>query len=514
MEESRRGQEKRGRSRRAGSRGGERRGEAPRREQEYRGETSRREQEYRRETTGREPEYSGEAPRREQEYRRQSRREREARDGRRPGCLLVSVLTIAVITAVIAAAVFAARTGNWPGRTEASAEETARSLETDAFPGDEDVSDDTEGIAIGDDASEPETAPAQPEGQSGVTVDTLLETMSTEEKVLQLFMVTPEALTGVDEVYAAGSRTQEAIDRYPVGGIVYFKQNLKTPEQVVDMITRTQKYSRDRIGVNLLIGVDEEGGQVTRIGGRKEFGIPSIENMSEIGAAGDPARAYEVGVQLGDYLSKLGFNLDFAPVADVLTNPENTVVAKRSFGSDGAITAAFVTEEVRGLQSKGVSAVLKHFPGHGGTAGDSHEGYAYTERTLDELMAEDLVPFKEGIDAGARFVMAAHISAPNVTGDDTPASLSGTMITGILREKLGFDGVVITDALNMGAITQHYGSAEAAVNALSAGADMLLMPEHFEEAYNGVLTAVQDGTIGEERLNQSVRRILTVKMGA
>lgn len=497
MEESRRGQERRGRSRRAGSRGGERRMEATRREQEYRGEATGREPERRRETTGREP-----------EYRRQSHREREARDGRRRGCLLFAVLTIAVF-----AAVFAARTGIWPGRTDASAEETARSLETDAFPGDEDVGNAAEGIAIGDDASAPETAPAQPEGQFGVTVDSLLESMSMEEKVLQLFMVTPEALTGVDEVYAAGSRTQEAINRYPVGGIVYFKQNLKTPDQVVDMITRTQKYSRDRIGVNLLIGVDEEGGQVTRIGGRKEFGIPSIENMSEIGAAGDPARAYEVGVQLGDYLSKLGFNLDFAPVADVLTNPENTVVAKRSFGSDGAVTAAFVTEEVRGLQSRGVSAVLKHFPGHGGTAGDSHEGYAYTERTLDELMAEDLVPFKEGIDAGVRFVMAAHISAPNVTGDDTPASLSGTMITGILREKLGFDGVVITDALNMGAITQHYGSAEAAVNALSAGADMLLMPENFEEAYNGVLTAVRNGTIGEERLNQSVRRILTVKMG-
>lgn len=263
----------------------------------------------------------------------------------------------------------------------------------------------------------------------------------------------------------------------------------------------------------MLIGVDEEGGQVARISGREEFGIAAFEDMSEVGAAGDPKRAYEVGDRIGAYLSEMGFNMDFAPVADVLTNPENTVVARRSFGSDGAVVSAFVKEKVKGMESHGVSAVLKHFPGHGGTSGDTHEGYAYTERTLDELMAEDLVPFKEGIDAGIHFVMAAHISAPNAAGDDTPASLSEVMITDVLRNKLGFDGIVITDALNMGAITQQYSSSEAAVKALQAGVDILLMPENFSEAYNGVLTAVKHGTISEERLNQSVRRILRVKLG-
>lgn len=424
----------------------------------------------------------------------------------RVGCLIPAMLMFIVVISVLTFAVLYSR--DEKQKSDAALRETARSLSPDAFPGDEKGAQEESGVTIGE---EP-VAKGTLDDVEKKTADDIISSMSTEEKVLQLFMITPEALTGVDEVYAAGTKTQEALSKYPVGGIVYFRQNLRSPDQTSDMIVRTQKYSRDRIGVELFIGLDEEGGQVSRISGREEFGIPAIENMSEIGAAGDPGRAYEVGEQIGTYLSKLGFNLDFAPVADVLTNPKNTVVAKRSFGNDGSLVAAFVKEEMKGLESRGVSAVLKHFPGHGGTAGDTHAGYAYTERTLDEMLAEDLVPFKEGIESGASFIMAGHISAPQVTGNDMPASLSKELITGVLRGKLEFDGVVITDALNMGAITQQYTSSEAAVKAFQAGADMLLMPDNFEEAYGGMLEAVKSGAISEERLEQSLRRILNVKL--
>lgn len=445
-----------------------------------------------------------------EDHKGRSRREREQRKGGRPGCLILVALLFIII---IAGAVFFMDAK--VQQEETVSRESSTPVETLVFPGDEKPNAGDAQIGGKTTGAGPleitDTSKASEDAE--MTPDSLLAAMSTEEKVLQLFMLTPEALTGADEVFAAGARTQEAINQYPIGGIVYFKQNLRSKEQVTDMITGTQKYSRDRIGVDMLIGVDEEGGQVARISGREEFGIAAFEDMSEVGAAGDPKRAYEVGDRIGAYLSEMGFNMDFAPVADVLTNPENTVVARRSFGSDGAVVSAFVKEKVKGMESHGVSAVLKHFPGHGGTSGDTHEGYAYTERTLDELMAEDLVPFKEGIDAGIHFVMAAHISAPNAAGDDTPASLSEVMITDVLRNKLGFDGIVITDALNMGAITQQYSSSEAAVKALQAGVDILLMPENFSEAYNGVLTAVKHGTISEERLNQSVRRILRVKLG-
>lgn len=458
---------------------------------------------------------------RSQRSRGRRSRKRSGRSGGRLGCLLVVLLLIAVLAAGV---VFAARESNLL-KERIAARDSSGAVGIEIFPGDEragnkagitgEYSEGEEGPSDSSDSSEA----AGDFAQGGLTGQALedaaakkLASMTTEEKVLQLFFITPEALTGVDEVYAAGAKTKEMLETYPVGGLVYFRQNLRTPDQVKDMLTRSRKYSRDRIGLDLFTGVDEEGGEVARISGREEFGIAAFPSMSEIGAEGDPQKAYEVGSSIGTYLSDLGFNLDFAPVADVLTNPENTVVAKRSFGSDGAITAQFVIKEMEGLKSQGVDAVLKHFPGHGGTAGDTHQGYAYTERTMDQLMAEDLVPFKEGIDAGAGFIMAAHISAPQVTGGDEPASLSKTLLTDVLRGKLGFQGVIITDALNMGAITEKYSSAEAAVLAVKAGADMLLMPANFSEAYNGVLNAVGDGTISETRLDESVMRILRVKL--
>lgn len=343
-------------------------------------------------------------------------------------------------------------------------------------------------------------------------VQQIVDSMSLEEKVAQLFLVQPEAIVDIGTATAAGDATKQAINKTPVGGFVYFSDNLQSEQQVQDMLRNVQKYSEDRIGLPAFLSVDEEGGTVARVASTGRFDVADVGDMAKIGASGDVQQARQAGETIGSYLSELGFNLDFAPDADVLTNPDNTVVKKRSFGSDPQVVSDMSLAVAQGLAQHQVYSVYKHFPGHGATAGDTHQGYAYTDKTLDELKQSELIPFENAIQNNAAFIMAAHISAPRVTGDDTPASLSKTMITDILRGQMGYDGIVVTDAMNMGAVTEQYTSAQAAVKALQAGADLVLMPEDFQEAYQGVLDAVKDGTLTEQRINESVTRIVKVKV--
>lgn len=343
-------------------------------------------------------------------------------------------------------------------------------------------------------------------------VQNIVDSMSLEEKVAQLFLVQPEAIVDIGTATAAGDATKQAINKTPVGGFVYFSDNLQSEQQVQDMLRNVQKYSEDRIGLPAFLSVDEEGGTVARVASTGRFDVTDVGDMAKIGASGDVQQARQAGETIGSYLSELGFNLDFAPDADVLTNPDNTVVKKRSFGSDPRVVSEMSLAVAQGLAQHQVYSVYKHFPGHGATAGDTHQGYAYTDKTLDELKQSELIPFENAIQNNAAFIMAAHISAPRVTGDDTPASLSKTMITDILRGQMGYDGIVVTDAMNMGAVTEQYTSAQAAVKALQAGADLVLMPEDFQEAYQGVLDAVKDGTLTEQRINESVTRIVKVKV--
>ena len=343
-------------------------------------------------------------------------------------------------------------------------------------------------------------------------VQQIVDSMSLEEKVAQLFLVQPEAIVDIGTATAAGDATKQAINKTPVGGFVYFSDNLQSEQQVQDMLRNVQKYSEDRIGLSAFLSVDEEGGTVARVASTGRFDVTDVGDMAKIGASGDVQQARQAGETIGSYLSELGFNLDFAPDADVLTNPDNTVVEKRSFGSDPRVVSDMSLAVAQGLAQHQVYSVYKHFPGHGATAGDTHQGYAYTDKTLDELKQSELIPFENAIQNNAAFIMAAHISATRVTGDDTPASLSKTMITDILRGQMGYDGIVVTDAMNMGAVTEQYTSAQAAVKALQAGADLVLMPEDFQEAYQGVLDAVKDGTLTEQRINESVTRIVKVKV--
>ena len=362
----------------------------------------------------------------------------------------------------------------------------------------------------------PEQEPEKSSGQETVSVqqqiDGYLEEMTLEEKVAQLFIIQPEAILDVGTAVAAGDATREAIDKYPVGGFIYFGENLQSKEQTQEMLRNVQAYSTERTGFPAFLSVDEEGGTVARVAGTGNFDVRDIGDMADIGAAGYVDAAKQVGEDIGSYLAELGFNLDFAPVADVLSNPENTVVRKRSFGSDPELVSDMAIAVSDGLEEKGLLSAYKHFPGHGATSADTHKGYAYTDKTLEELEACELIPFQRCIADGAKIIMAAHISVPNVTGDDTPTSLSKTMVTDILREKMGYTGLVVTDAMNMGAITEEYTSAEAAVKALQAGVDVVLMPENYQQAYQGVLDAVADGTLTEERIDESVTRILTVKL--
>lgn len=341
----------------------------------------------------------------------------------------------------------------------------------------------------------------------------LVSQMTLEDKIAQMFVITPNALTGyASGVTAAGDTTKEAYQSRPVGGIVYMADNLTDPEQTTTMLSNMQEIARERTGLPVFLCVDEEGGSVAHIAGNDAFGVTNVGNMSDIGASGDVQNAYNAGSTIGSYLAALGFNVDFAPVADVLTNPDNQVIGQRSFGSDAQKVAGMVTSELQGLSAAGVYGTVKHFPGHGGTSGDSHDGAVSTDKTLEELMAEELVPFQSAVDGGVNFVMVGHISAPNVTGDNAPATLSKVMITDVLRGQMGYNGIVITDAMNMEAVAGFYNSDKAAVLAVTAGADMILMPADYNTAYTGILNAVNDGTITEERINESVTRIVKAKL--
>lgn len=357
-------------------------------------------------------------------------------------------------------------------------------------------------------SQEPELTPEQ---QLEQQIEQKLSEMTAEEKAAQLFLITPDALNNI-ETTQAGEVTRSNFSRIPVGGFVLFENNIISPEQTTALNQNLKEISMERIGLEPFIGVDEEGGTVLRIADNASFGLSDVGNMSAVGASGNPALAAQVGSTLAGYLSQYGFNLDFAPVADTLSNPENTVVSLRSFGTDPNLTAQMVSAEVQSLEEQNVSAVLKHFPGHGSTSADSHHGAAVSYRTIDELRTIDFLPFQAGIAAGADFVMAGHISLPNITTDGLPATLSSELLTGVLRQEMGFQGIIITDAMNMGAITEYYSSAQAAVMAVQAGADMILMPADFRSAYTGMVEAINNGTISQERLNESMRRILKIKM--
>ncbi len=329
-----------------------------------------------------------------------------------------------------------------------------------------------------------------------------VSTMTLREKICQLFIIYPESITGVSAAVQAGETTQEALAQYPVGGFLYDAKNMQSQAQLKQMLDTTQTFSK----IPLFFTCDEEGGRVARL--MNTVGTTKLGPMLSYEQQGREI-AQTNAQTIGTDLRSCGFNMDFAPVADVWSNPENKVIGDRAYSRDHETAAELVSAAVDGFHAAGIICTLKHFPGHGDTVTDSHYDSSYVNKTLDELRSGELLPFRAGIEAGADMVMLGHLTVPAI--DDVPAPFSYKITTELLRQELGFDGVVITDSLLMQAVSDLYTDEEIAVKAILAGVDMLLCPRDLDAAIEGLTAAVEDGTISLQRLDESINRILTLK---
>ncbi|MFD5756148.1 glycoside hydrolase family 3 protein, partial [Streptomyces sp. NPDC127044] len=347
----------------------------------------------------------------------------------------------------------------------------------------------------------------------------LVSRMTLEEKVGQLFVmrVYGHSATAPDQadidtnLEELGVRTAaELIAKYRVGGIIYFTwaHNTRDPHQIAALSNGIQKVSLDQPrGLPVLISTDQEYGAVARVGKPATL----FPGAMALGAGGSREDARTVGRLGGAELRALGIRQDYSPVADVNVNPANPVIGVRSFGADPDAVAGLVTAEVKGYQSVGVAATAKHFPGHGDTAVDSHFGFPVITHSRELWSSLDAVPFRAAVRAGIDSVMTAHIMVPALDPSGDPATLSHPILTGILREELGYDGLVVTDSLGMEGVRTKYGDDRVPVLALKAGVDQLLNPPSIHVAWNAVLNAVHGGELTEARLDESVLRVLRLK---
>ncbi|MDR3207396.1 MAG: glycoside hydrolase family 3 protein [Oscillospiraceae bacterium] len=345
---------------------------------------------------------------------------------------------------------------------------------------------------------EPPPSPTPDKPEAG-DPETALAGMSLTEKVSSLFWVAPDQLGGT--AYAFTDATARALAETPVSGVVLFRENIRDEAQVRALTAAFRQAG----GPGFAVGVDEEGGRVSRLGG-----VGSFPKTPAMGRLSGEQEVYAAVDALGAALADWGFTVDFAPVCDVLTNPNNTVIGNRAFSADPQAVALLAPQAVKALLAHGVQPCIKHFPGHGGTAGDSHTGAVSLPYDLEHLRGTEWPPFSAALAAGTNLVMVGHIALPAVTGDDTPASLSPDIVAGFLRGELGFDGLVVTDSLRMKAVTDRWPAGEAAVLALKAGCDVLLMPQDLADARAGVLQAVLSGALPEARVDEAVLRRLAV----
>lgn len=336
--------------------------------------------------------------------------------------------------------------------------------------------------------------------------------MTVEERVGQLFVVNLEQLDkrkgNYYEFRKATGAMKNSIIKYNVGGVILFSRNMRDRQQVIKMNETLQSSA----STPLFICVDEEGGDVARIASKPEMGTTSFPSAEEVGKSKDDQYTYEMAKTIGTEIGELGFNVDFAPVADVKTSELNAEIGNRSFGDDPEKVSEHVNAFVQGLNKVNVCATLKHFPGQGSSQGDTHKNSVDIDSGIARLRKTDFLPFETGIASGADFIMMSHISVSKVTESSIPASLSDLMMQTILRQELGFEKVIITDAFDMASIVDYYSAGEAAYNAIKAGADIVLMPQDLDEAYREILAKVNSGELSEKRLEESVLRILAVKI--
>lgn len=340
----------------------------------------------------------------------------------------------------------------------------------------------------------------------------------------ELGIVTEDQSGSQKPVTEINDEIKEIIAKYHVGGVILFAQNFQNKEQAKKLIEDLQKAATEVGNEKLIIAVDQEGGRVERFA----FGRDKLKNNAEIKTAEE---AFQKGETIGKELKELGINCNFAPVVDVNSNPKNPVINVRSFGDNASVVSKFGKKFMEGLHSQNVISTAKHFPGHGDTIVDSHLGLPRVNKTLKKLEALELRPFQEMIDAGVDIIMTAHIELPKVENKTIiskkdgkeifiPATLSRTILTDLLRNKMGFKGVIVTDAMNMKAISENIGQAEVTKMAIRAGADMVCMPvilrsktdiSKLDQIYDTLKNAIKNKEISENQINESVRRILKLK---
>ncbi|WP_368652967.1 beta-N-acetylhexosaminidase [Ornithinibacillus sp. 4-3] len=328
-----------------------------------------------------------------------------------------------------------------------------------------------------------------------------IDDMTLDEKIGQLMFAGIDGTMMTDE-------TKRLINDYKVGGIILFSDNIESQEQTSALLEEIE-HENDQNNTPLFLGVDQEGGRVVRLSEEVE----KLPTAASIGEQDNLDLSFEFGELLSKQVQLYGFNLDFAPVLDVNSNPNNPVIGDRSFGTRPEIVGEHGVEVMKGIQSENVIPVIKHFPGHGDTDTDSHLELPQVNKTLQELEELELLPFKQAIEAGADVVMTAHILLPEID-PDYPASISKNIIQGVLREELAFDGVVMTDDMTMEGLTNHFDIGEAAVQSIKAGTDVILVAHNYEDiatVFNSLKGAVENGDITEERLNESLTRILQLK---
>lgn len=322
-----------------------------------------------------------------------------------------------------------------------------------------------------------------------------LDLMTLDEKVAQMLVVNRAGLTVSNE-------EQQLLQTTPYGGYILMTEAYGTLVETREMVEKLQSSAK----TPLIITTDQEGGIVQRISNISYPAATDIPDMYSVGETGDTDYAKTIGRVLAEELRTIGVNVDMAPDADVFSNPNNTVIGRRSFSQDSSVVSKMSQAVAEGLEQNGVAATFKHFPGHGDTAVDSHVSLPIINRTRAELDECDLVPFKNAIKNNAQFIMIAHIAVPSITGDNTPSTLSYKVTTELLRNELGYKNLIITDGLNMGALISNYSEEEIYTKAVEAGADLLLLPENPSLAIETIKK-----NIPESRINESVYRILKFK---
>ena len=360
-----------------------------------------------------------------------------------------------------------------------------------------------------DNTPEPEPQP-EPQTQSPEEsrAAQLLEGMTLEQKIYQMFFVTPESLTGVETATKAGSATKDALLDNPVGGLIYAEQNLEDTEQVKELLSGTQEYLTEGGKMPAFLAIDEEGGDVAPVATALE--TASFKTMAEYGASGDLDAAKAMGADIAKILTGLGFNVNFAPIADLTNESGNTLIGSRSFGTDAALVSDLVAAVINGTQEGGVLNAVSHFPGLGSIQGVAHIERSRIGSSIEEMEANELLPFQAAAENKAGFIVVSH-AVLTALDDQRPCSMSPAVME-LLRENIGYQGIILTDTMDIPAITDHYSTADAVLNAVTAGVDMILCPEDLDEAVEVLLKAVENGKITQDRIDESVIRILAAKI--